>query len=143
MTGELRYWPFSPFMQEFPTLDAESNSSREFSLIINPRDYRHFQLDSDLKSPPTYVLRDGYLSYRQHLSLLVRKSPIVLLAMPMLKVHTEIHAVIDKLCPYNILHRSAVLYPLHHCRQHVVRTFKWHSLSRSPAALADDPASWA
>ena len=63
--------------------------------------------------------------------------------MPMLKVHPEIHAVIDKLRPYNILHRSAVLYPLHHCRQHVVRAFKGHSLGWSPAALADDPAPWA
>ena len=63
--------------------------------------------------------------------------------MPMMKVHPKAHGIINKLCPYDIFDRSTLLYPLHHCRQHVVRTLKRDSRSLRCAALADDPASWA
>lgn len=55
-------------MQKFVAPLAEPNSSRTSSPISNSIDYKHFQLDSDLKSPPRYVLRDGYLQYHQQLS---------------------------------------------------------------------------
>lgn len=63
--------------------------------------------------------------------------------MPMMIVHPKGHGIIHKLRPYNILDRSPVLYPLHHCRQHVVRTLKRYPRSRCSTTLADDPAAWA
>lgn len=56
------------------------------------------------------------------------------------KVHPQFHAVIHELGPHDIVHRGAVLHPVHQRRQHVVGRRKGHARRRRPAALAHDPA---
>ena len=61
--------------------------------------------------------------------------------MPMLKRDPELHAIVHKLRPHNILHRGPVLYPTHQRREHIVRAFERYAIGRSAAALAQDPRS--